>query len=420
MVETSANVGPSDLATSEGGGGLGAISESMTALTQVTKGISGVVEGIFQVIGKLFNAIIDASPLLQGVLKIIDKMFKLVLMPIGNMIGRLLLPYVIKMARKTTEYLSKFGNAGPEQMGEILTEGLTMALESLGEMLAVVFSKVLWPVITALGQSIINAIQWLFTGGLAGSLAAPGYDENAARAEIGKDVNALLGAAATGIAGVIDTFGFTVQTGNRIMGNSFAETSIAMYRGTADIANGFQSVHDVLVVGSTKAIQQFAADFHLAGAGLVTVLDTIRDPIELLVEKLKGIIDTVPEPPPKDGGGKEEKKGINWLKALLTMPIYVASMLPKSDEDKKKETERWVDYLSKPGLFQSGGIVTRPTNAIIGEAGPEAIIPLNRAGAMGGQPIHIHFHGDVYGMDDFERKVEKTVSKYGGRVRGAY
>jgi len=36
-----------------------------------------------------------------------------------------------------------------------------------------------------------------------------------------------------------------------------------------------------------------------------------------------------------------------------------------------------------------GGIVTQPTFALIGEAGPEAVIPLNRAGAFGGITINI-------------------------------
>jgi len=31
----------------------------------------------------------------------------------------------------------------------------------------------------------------------------------------------------------------------------------------------------------------------------------------------------------------------------------------------------------------NGGIVTSPTLALIGEAGPEAVVPLDRAGAMG-------------------------------------
>ena len=40
-----------------------------------------------------------------------------------------------------------------------------------------------------------------------------------------------------------------------------------------------------------------------------------------------------------------------------------------------------------------GGIVTAPTLALIGEAGPEAVIPLNRAGGMGGNTITINVQG---------------------------
>lgn len=47
-----------------------------------------------------------------------------------------------------------------------------------------------------------------------------------------------------------------------------------------------------------------------------------------------------------------------------------------------------------------GGIVTRPTLAKIGEAGPEAVIPLNRLGGLaGGANIIINFNGDVFGED---------------------
>jgi hypothetical protein len=48
--------------------------------------------------------------------------------------------------------------------------------------------------------------------------------------------------------------------------------------------------------------------------------------------------------------------------------------------------------------LQEGGIVTRPTFALIGEAGAEAVIPLNRlAGAgIGGRGITINLYGDFY------------------------
>ncbi len=40
-------------------------------------------------------------------------------------------------------------------------------------------------------------------------------------------------------------------------------------------------------------------------------------------------------------------------------------------------------------MLAEGGIVTGPTLAMIGEAGPEAVIPLSKAGAMGGNTINV-------------------------------
>ena len=37
-------------------------------------------------------------------------------------------------------------------------------------------------------------------------------------------------------------------------------------------------------------------------------------------------------------------------------------------------------FYGNPVPMATGGIVTRPTNAIVGEAGPEAVIPLNTVG----------------------------------------
>jgi phage-related minor tail protein len=34
--------------------------------------------------------------------------------------------------------------------------------------------------------------------------------------------------------------------------------------------------------------------------------------------------------------------------------------------------------------FAKGGVVTKPTLGLVGEAGPEAVIPLSQAGALGG------------------------------------
>ena len=46
-------------------------------------------------------------------------------------------------------------------------------------------------------------------------------------------------------------------------------------------------------------------------------------------------------------------------------------------------------------MLAQGGIVTGPTLAMIGERGPEAVIPLNRAGGMGmgGNTITVNVNG---------------------------
>lgn len=53
-----------------------------------------------------------------------------------------------------------------------------------------------------------------------------------------------------------------------------------------------------------------------------------------------------------------------------------------------------------PTLAQ-GGIVTRPTLAMIGEGGEsEAVIPLSKLGDMSGGGVHIHLEGAIYGSID--------------------
>lgn len=54
--------------------------------------------------------------------------------------------------------------------------------------------------------------------------------------------------------------------------------------------------------------------------------------------------------------------------------------------------------------FAQGGIVTRPTLAMIGEAGPEAVVPLSRGG-LGGITINVN------GADDPDRVAQMIVRR---------
>ena len=66
--------------------------------------------------------------------------------------------------------------------------------------------------------------------------------------------------------------------------------------------------------------------------------------------------------------------------------------------------------IDEPGLAH-GGIVTRPTRALLGEAGPEAIIPLRGGGAGMAPTYNITISGNtVFGEMDFKRLVVKAVT----------
>jgi len=69
-----------------------------------------------------------------------------------------------------------------------------------------------------------------------------------------------------------------------------------------------------------------------------------------------------------------------------------------------------IKWPSIPGM-QFGGIVRSPTLAMVGEGGPEAVIPLSGLSSTGNQEIHQHFHvgtliADEIGLRQFMRRIK--------------
>jgi len=79
------------------------------------------------------------------------------------------------------------------------------------------------------------------------------------------------------------------------------------------------------------------------------------------------------------------------------------------------------DFPYRVGHLASGGIVTRPTLALIGEAGPEAVVPLGRGGGMGMTvtgPIYVQMTGQ-YDPDKIVEAVQRHArSNAGVRIPG--
>jgi phage-related protein len=78
----------------------------------------------------------------------------------------------------------------------------------------------------------------------------------------------------------------------------------------------------------------------------------------------------------------------------------------------------WVPGLGGKGfsvpkipMLAQGGIVTQPTLAIVGEAGPEAVIPLDRMGSMGGGMTITVNAGLVSSPDQVGQQIIEAIQK---------
>ena len=100
------------------------------------------------------------------------------------------------------------------------------------------------------------------------------------------------------------------------------------------------------------------------------------------------------------------KSSINWIITQINKLIESINGIARSGAGAIGVS---IPQLSKIPMLAQGGIVTRPTLAMIGEAGAEAVVPLNRAKGLGGGVI-INVYGDVSGQEVVE-KVKEAITK---------
>ena len=109
---------------------------------------------------------------------------------------------------------------------------------------------------------------------------------------------------------------------------------------------------------------------------------------------------------------------VNPIIGFINAIIGGLNMLIRGLNKVKVEVPSWVPVFGGKGFqfnipeipkiptLAEGGIVRSPTLAMIGEKGPEAVVPLN--GRQGG--ITININGPTYGFDDFEEKVSEAIT----------
>ena len=102
-----------------------------------------------------------------------------------------------------------------------------------------------------------------------------------------------------------------------------------------------------------------------------------------------------------------------WLWKKITNAIDVTYHPPDEMEDTIRAQFWGFGYepTGFPTLMAAGGIVSSPTLAMIGESGPEAVIPLDKMGNMGGMEIVININAPIYGVQDLEASIRNIISR---------
>ena len=117
---------------------------------------------------------------------------------------------------------------------------------------------------------------------------------------------------------------------------------------------------------------------------------------------------------------------VDGIKAYVNLLITALNLMIRGANKISIKVPSWVPGIGGKGFsldipeipsLAAGGIVTKPTLAMLGEAGPEAVVPLGSRGAAAGG-ITINILGPTYGFDDFERRVSSAIRD--GVRRGGY
>ena len=116
------------------------------------------------------------------------------------------------------------------------------------------------------------------------------------------------------------------------------------------------------------------------------------------------------------------------IKFYINLWIGAFNLLIRGMNLIKFDVPSWVPGLGGKGFgfeipeiptLAQGGIVKKPTLAMIGEAGPEAVVPLNKGGSTSmSSTLNVYLTGTIYGFDDFEDRVAEAIRD--GARRGGF
>ena len=137
------------------------------------------------------------------------------------------------------------------------------------------------------------------------------------------------------------------------------------------------------------------------------------------LDKVKGVLNSIKQYFTDTWEGIKIIVGdaVDWLMKKLQPLINAFQRVTKFASKLRSKVGGAISTVREAIPFQYGGIITRPTLGLVGEAGPEAVIPLNRMAGAGIGGITINVYGDISGNDLIEKVGEGILRKLQIRQR---
>lgn len=147
----------------------------------------------------------------------------------------------------------------------------------------------------------------------------------------------------------------------------------------------------------TKISNAIVAGFNFISSFFKTATKPLSDAWSALWGAIGGTVMSVWE-----GIKNTIKSGINWIIDKINWFIRKANDIAKVGAN---AVGIKIPAIPEIPLLAEGGIVNRPTLAMVGEAGPEAVVPLNKAGMFSGITLNISGN-TVIGRNGMEELTE--------------
>lgn len=416
---------------------------------EVGKVTSSLFAGGVSIVGyvqKVWDFFENSSPALRSVMSLFETAFNLIWMPIGTIIAKELMPVLSNVMTKVADWMARAWDIyDKEGWGGLIREALYVAVDVLWTYLSGL-GTVLLPMFQAVGEWAVNAILKYLLHIPAGLDGLKDMQSSAIETlqsfwdwlQDGWDV----------LTDGIDAFAESLQTfwdwlvdgwntlteGVNTLIDSMMMISGWITDGLNVVWDNFKGIWDSF----TGNIKSFISDpIGTISKGIETVVSVINEiwkfltggPVGDAVDAVTGFFED-PVGTIVDAGQGVIDAGTSFVND----PVGTIASAGQSVVDSVSNFVRDpVGSIGRIFGFADGGIVTQATPGVFGEAGPEAVIPLNQLNqvmneyaltnnsigtGVGGNVMNFYIHGEnaqeIGG--EVQRILEKTVGKASSKM----